>query len=589
VLARGLRGNWYSPLSADPTGVAGLDFYQILAQPPIPFPHPATSTELDAFQYIARHLCRSDTCNPRDSYPDTNISIETWENMLQAINDPSTGMPCETAPSTTAPSTPFCLVHAQLLLEFDYVADIRLFNTNLTTLYGESETDSILAMLSTYNTIQATLQAPPAAPAPSLVGPIVNLFLDLASFIPKYGPIFGIADTLFNFGTSLTTDASGNQTINLSSTVATLQQDARLHFEAGLTTAGIQFDFIYQDWGKISALGAALEEAPEGSPWYWDTSKTIGEILTAMAPAIEQSYYQSLMAAIYAIGSYLPECIHSIDAAVCPFDWGNTPLWMQPRAYWVYDPRGPFPPGAGHHSQPFFFPPWYPPYTFPGDMTNPTENPANPAHTQASATLLADNAWLGISLQSSPADSGLNGLYDPPDLGILASLFTPPSMGGKGVYRPAFFEGWPFPRVICDQSEESGCNWSAAAPHPNTLPAPLTSISIRPGRMTRDGNRLRVPLAIHNSGTIDFASVEIREIALGVGPEDAALLGPSLPIYIGKLTPGTFGTITLTLEVSDTLDQLELTEVGTVDTGESSPHHFRLSQVIFPKDSETTP
>lgn len=35
VLARGLRGNWYSPLNADPSGHANLQFYGILAQQPV--------------------------------------------------------------------------------------------------------------------------------------------------------------------------------------------------------------------------------------------------------------------------------------------------------------------------------------------------------------------------------------------------------------------------------------------------------------------------------------------------------------------------------------------------------------------------
>ena len=111
------------------------------------------------------------------------------------------------------------------------------------------------------------------------------------------------------------------------------------------------------------------------------------------------------MAAVYAIGSYVPFC-YSCPA---PVNWGGTPLWQQPQAYTVDDPGGPFSPGQVPKAQPFNYP-WYPPYTFPSDSTNPVELPSNQAYTQATATLLADQAWLGISAQTSPADTtgGIN-------------------------------------------------------------------------------------------------------------------------------------------------------------------------------------
>jgi hypothetical protein len=124
------------------------------------------------------------------------------------------------------------------------------------------------------------------------MGPIVNWFLGLASFIPDIGSLFGIADTAFNFGTSLTTAPNGTPAVSLTTTVSQLQQQAAKQVTGQVTTTGTQFDFIYQDWGEISALGSALAQAQPGSPWFWDTSAA-GRILQGMAPAIEESYYQS--------------------------------------------------------------------------------------------------------------------------------------------------------------------------------------------------------------------------------------------------------------------------------------------------------
>jgi hypothetical protein len=134
-------------------------------------------------------------------------------------------------------------------------------------------------------------------------------------------------------------------------------------------------------------------------------------------------------------------------------------------------------------------------------------------------------------------------------------------------------------------SYPGGCYWSAAAPSLEALPEPLTKISIAVARVSRTGTRLDLQLAIHNSGTKDITSVEISELALRTlaGAHDATLVEPALPIHIDKLTPGTSSMITLTLDVPQSLNKLELTESGTAETGESSAYKFSLGQVIFPK------
>lgn len=73
VLARGLRGDWYSPLDADTTGLANLGLYQILAQTPVPFPHPANNAELAAFQYINQQLCKGSNCALRFKLPSVYV------------------------------------------------------------------------------------------------------------------------------------------------------------------------------------------------------------------------------------------------------------------------------------------------------------------------------------------------------------------------------------------------------------------------------------------------------------------------------------------------------------------------------------
>ncbi len=587
VLARGLRGNWYSPLTVDLSGKASLQFYEILAQQPVPFPHPSNAQELAAFQEIGTALYKKEgatcasPCNVRNSYADTSKDIGgSWYNALTQLQD-SQKDDCDDPKNA---SIPFCIVQEQLETEFAYVGGIRLFNQNLDLLWSASGTNITLELESAYNGVLANVPPPPPAPAPSLMGPIVNFFLGLASVIPDIGPVFGVADTVFNFATSLTTDPTGNQGTSLTFPISDLEAKTAQQFNDQATARGTQFDFIYQDWGKISTLGAALANAQQGSPWYWNGSTNTGQILNAMIPDFQQAAYQSLMANGYAIGSYLPVC----GACPGPTNWGYTPIWQQPQSYTVNDPDGPFSPGQADKAQPFNYP-WYPPYTFPSDTSNPTQSP-----TQATATLLGAGGWLGISAITAPTDGGTNGLYEPPQAPLLAHLFTPRSQGGLGVYRPAFFEGWPLGRVTCGWSDDGegdpgpGCNWSSAAPPPEALTAPLTSLAVA---VTKSRNKfdvpgqIQVPLAYSNNGTVAIRSIKLDHISLRTlaGYGQATLVDPNLPIRTGSIMPGTWTTITLRLKVPPTIKKLEVIEEGTIDNGELTPYKFSNGQVVFPQ------
>lgn len=473
VLVRG-RGNWYGPLNADPTGTANLHLYDIMAQGPVAFPHPHGSAEITAFQTINQILCKSSSCNVRNQYGDLNIDIAgTYEITLENIKVAPNGEDC-----TKSQYSAYCLVWEQLHTEFMFVSNIRSFYDNVSGLWSSSATVTLADQLSAYNTVLATMpQAPTDTPSPSLAKPLVDLFLKLGSKIPEVGPVFGVADLFFNFATGLTTGTKGNQTINLTSTIGHLETQAVDQFIAQGNTTGTLFEFIYEDWGKMSTLGTDLASASDASsPWYWGTTTTPA-MLQAMGPTVQQAAYQSIMPAAYAIGSYVPQ--NNWNCGIAPPNpplWGQTPLWLQTWSYGVLDIGFPCPAGLTSVVQPFNSG-WgtnnYIPYTYPTDLINPYHNDSR------TGTILADNSWLGISLQTSSISSTdqTTGHYDPPNWSLLSTLFTPAGQDstdgnpGLGVYRPAFFEGWPFPRVTCDPAYNvpdgkgdggtyvGGCNW----------------------------------------------------------------------------------------------------------------------------------
>jgi hypothetical protein len=271
-LGPGRRGNWYSPISADLTRKANMDFYKILALPPAPFPHPNGAAELAAFQYIGSQLCGSNTCNVRDAYGNQNAAISDWETKLQGLNDPNDpGHSCD-----SSSKTPFCLVKAQLLQEFSYVTWTRQLYGNLTYLWLGSGNEGILSLLEVYQTIKNSINPAGNASAPDIGLPVANLFLTAASAIPDVGPVFGIADAVMNLAVSLADDQSGNKISLLSTTVAEVENSAINTFNQQQASMGTQFDFIYQDSNKLQALGAALEG--QSPAWVWDAGAT-GRIL----------------------------------------------------------------------------------------------------------------------------------------------------------------------------------------------------------------------------------------------------------------------------------------------------------------------
>lgn len=614
VLARG-RANWYSPVNADTSGIANLDLYdKVLAQVAVPsvnsnipnqnytFPpyttDPNYSDELSAFTSISTQICQAtdenngdcSAFNPRNSYANTNISISNYLINLQDIKGPGGADCSQPANSGLA----FCQIWQQLSTEFQAVENIRNFQSNLGTLGTIQGEDDLFDLINVWQTVQGTLPTPPSnATAPSLVSPIVNLVLGLGSSAPTpLAPLFGLVDTFFNFGMSMTTDPSGNQTASLAIPVANLATQAQASFHAQLDTLGTQFDLIYENWPRMKPLGALLAS---GAPaWSWgDPTTTASAISSRLNPAIKQSMYRSLMSAVYAIGGYVPGSPRNCSGNGPWPVWGALKLWQEPNAYVVND--GSFSCGVGNGVtvQPFnVISPAYVPFTYPSDPDNTAYN--SDTHT---GTIMASTQWLAISLQTSPKNSGPNGVYDPPDKSLLSTLFTPIGQtspegnAGLGVYRPAFFESWPFPRVTCDHSYgdsgqgftyNGGCPWNAAAPSPEALPAPLVAISIVPVSISQNKKQTTVVLAIHDSGTHDITSIDITDIA-PVGKSNATLIGTALPIRIGKVPHGTFVTITLTLNVAPGVKDLQLEDTGTVHSEVGSDAPFSLQQVILSK------
>lgn len=578
ILARGGRGNWYSPLNADMSGVANLGLYEIMALPTEDFPGVKTAEQIAAYQYINKNICGSEDCNVRDSYDDLNLDFNTYQSNLRSLMD-STGKNCDVAGSGA--DATFCGVRAQLLTEFTHVNNVRALYNNLVTLWASSGTTTILSLLSAASDVQNEINSNPAAPAQSLVSPLVNFFLGLGSFIPEVGPIFGLADVAFNLGTSLTTDATGNKTFDLTTTVGNLEQQAIQHFTAQANTTGTLFELVFQDWAKLNALGTALAtQTTRTSPWYWGPTTT-GLVLNQMTVGIRQAAYQSIMPAVFSVANYLPNSPSGLSGAA---NWGNTPLYQQPSSYIVGDSRScPCVP----ISKPFSS---FVPFTYPSDAGNPS---VNDSRTQ---TLMGLGAWLAVARQDSPASGGSDDYqYSAPSADLMGKLFGPVWNGGLGLYRPVFYERWAFPRLACTAAFNGeaygGCHWDSGAKPPSQIAAsvrrPLPSVSIRVQRFGAESPRkaeTKIELVVHNNGTADLKSIQIESLLLrSVGVQaPITLTGQSLPLQVKDLKPGQSASFVLNIFAPEIVTQLNVVAQGTMmpASGRAATYSFSQSHTV---------
>lgn len=620
VLARG-RANYYSPINADTTGVAEMGLYDIMAtssgtSSTATFPQYSativganTESTLSAYQRISQLVCGGQDVqcpNIRSQYGNDNIDYGTYHSTLIALATDPNNKATDCTQSTNA-TVPFCQVRQDLLTELDYADRTKQFHDNLKGFWDHIGTGLALDLDSVWQTVQASVPAAnQQANAASTIGPIVNLILGLADAAPgPQQPFFGIIDACFNFGMSFIHDDDGNQTASLAIPVADLADKTKAHFDDQRTALGIQFDLIFQNWGKLQAIGQNLAKAQQGSVWFWDDA-TASAMASKMNPPVKQAMFRSLLPNLYSVASYMPQCnpnrpdiTNAGLSGRCLNGWGtDTSIWAQPWAYIADTPYGwnfglwaPFLFGVAAQYQVF------PPYTFPTDTSNPAMVQSNPAYNLGTGTMMAENGWLAIGVRNQDYDTQTKAYSGAPG-NVLQYLFKPvqwngaENIGGLGVYRPAFFESWPFARAYCDTSadastDDSGCHWNSGSPALEALAAPLTGVSSKLESMSRNGTRLDVRLTISNTGSKDFDSLEISEIGLLVpaGERRATLVGPNLPIRIDKLGRGVSTTISLTLNAPLTVkSHLQITMQGKATDGGvgAAAHQFRIEQTIYP-------
>jgi hypothetical protein len=110
------------------------------------------------------------------------------------------------------------------------------------------------------------------------------------------GAAIGVVNAALKFSTELANRKNGNEMGALKTTAEKLGQDTALTFGAALTSLSQTFDYLYADWGKLSAVATGLKTDEPA----WDVSaEDAGQYVTVASDAAKLGYYRALVPVVY--------------------------------------------------------------------------------------------------------------------------------------------------------------------------------------------------------------------------------------------------------------------------------------------------
>ena len=534
ILGRGNQGAYYRCISTSLTQSADLDFLTFVAQPTQAWPVPTTPGQQAAFNWIGQQLCGSCT-NLRHAYTDTNIAITDWLSQLNSMTYPQ---------GQSFSSDDFSTVHSQLSNEFRHVANIQRFQSNITSLWTEQQTNFGLIVPAVTAKVKAALQPPPPSPARRFLDYTIETAIGLAETTlsdkivdvvkeeVKLAIPSSIVQAVLSGGATLAKDAAGNSaeaTPSIDDTVANLESRTAYRFTQQLSSLGTMFDLILTDWGRMSGIGTKLAN-PDNVQWNWNGSVTSGQLLNEMTFTMEVGLYRSLMGTVYHVNHW--DSVLNYKDRPDDFDDGNDTIPNHPYTGW----------------------------------------PQN-AYIQSLSPPPA--AWYVIWLDKANFNKGaVNNL--------LGYIFAPASPGtGLGVWMPDLFRNWGMPNWGCVW--HSGCfppkseGGLAPAPQKAVLKIEVTSVAKTSGAIT-------VTLKLTNTGNALAQGVRFTQIAVRTltGTGAAVVQSPVLPASVGDITVGSSASIPVTIQIPSTVSRISLTETGTLTDLSSASAAFTASQMLIP-------
>jgi hypothetical protein len=301
---------YYSPKlqATDAPGTEGGPFVQPLGASlasasllnPVQWPFSSTPGQRNAYAWFSEQLCCKDI--RASAYINLNLSPSTWLTEISNYKYPSAN------DQTFGPFSldDFNNVGGQLATEFKYVQDARNLQTNILSMYADTQSNIGLILQQAASDIDADIQTdnplPPGGSAWTIIAnDVLPNLANVVGVIPTAGAFsrleIGTVTTVLDDTAARSNNASGTSQVqqalaNEDIAVANLAQYATNQFNDSLITLGNDFKRVVTDWGRLQTVGQPIES----NQLVWDPTAT-GTFLKAFDLSTRRRYYPLLMAA----------------------------------------------------------------------------------------------------------------------------------------------------------------------------------------------------------------------------------------------------------------------------------------------------
>jgi hypothetical protein len=267
-----------------------------------------TPQSQNAYTWVSEQLCCQDI---RAAYVNLNAVPDTWLAEMQSLSyDPSKYGPVQNGFA----ASDLAAVEAQLTLEFQYLAAVRQFQTNVTSLYADQQANIGLILQQAQDAVEGSVSIPSNTSGSSswtgILSDVFNIMGPVGGLLPLAdeatggisGGIYvalGVGSTLLNVASDEANDASGNplaQQEAIETTASNLAQKAADEYAQNLIALGGQFDRIVTDWGRLKTVGSPLTN--NQIPW---DARATGILLQSFDLASRRKYFPQLLGANYYI------------------------------------------------------------------------------------------------------------------------------------------------------------------------------------------------------------------------------------------------------------------------------------------------
>ncbi len=310
VLARDRRHRFApTAFDNDPNSEISYELYSLAWQIPGVWPMVDTPGRQAAYTWISSKVCCDDV--RANAYTNVDNTVSNWQNKLTPLVYPDgKNQPC---PSTVSKDlddprvtdiigfsfSDFCDVKQQLSNEFDYVANVRTFRTNMLLMF-DAQGDTISSTLtSVYTDVTQSFTVPPEDKANKITLEVFGAVLTILSAIPN--PVVAAAADVANAALTLATELASTPQSDPRGNIFTdyghLSDDAVTYFEQAQQGFEVIVKALVTDWAKLEAVGKHIGNNDPN----WTDDPTKSQLLPAFDKVMRAEYYSKLLPLAYVI------------------------------------------------------------------------------------------------------------------------------------------------------------------------------------------------------------------------------------------------------------------------------------------------